>query len=104
MNINRTVLTGFAVGLLASLSLMQNVSANGVSRGALLASMCNTCHGTDGAGAEPSPRIAGKSVADFMDIMQAFASGEEPTTIMDRHAQGYTEEELRALAEYFSQR
>jgi len=35
-------------------------------------------------------------------MMQAFASGEEPTSIMDRHAQGYTEAELKLLAEYFS--
>ena len=45
-----------------------------------------------------------EDTADFVELMQAFASGEEPTSIMDRHAEGYTEEEMRALAEYFSER
>jgi len=64
--------------------------------------MCNTCHGTNGKGAKPMPGINGEEPDDFIDLMQAFANGEEPTSIMDRHAQGYTEAELRLLAEYFS--
>ena len=58
--------------------------------------------GTAGAGAKPNPEIAGEDPADFLDLMQAFASGDEPTSIMDRHSQGYTEAELKLLAEYFS--
>ena len=94
--------SGLAVLLAGSLGFSQVASADGVSRAELLASQCNACHGTKGAGAKPNPSIAGESEADFVDLMQAFASGEEPTTIMDRHASGYTEAELKMLAEYFS--
>ena len=104
MNLRKGAWIGFTVGLLGSFSLMQTGYAEGVSRGALLASMCNTCHGKDGAGAAPMPALAGIPVADFVDIMQVLASGEQPNTIMSRHAQGYTEEELRAMAEYFNNR
>ncbi len=101
MSLKKFAWTTIALGMLG---VVPNVYAEGVSRGALLASMCNTCHGTDGVGAKPMPGIAGETVADFVDIMQAFASGDEPASIMGRHAQGYTEDELRALAEYFSKR
>ncbi|MCP4488918.1 MAG: hypothetical protein GY820_16645 [Gammaproteobacteria bacterium] len=64
--------------------------------------MCDTCHGPNGSGIKPNPGIAGEDPADFLELMQAYASGDEPTSIMDRHSQGYTEAELKALAEYFS--
>ncbi len=94
--------TGISAVLFGILGLNQGFAADAVPRAELLASMCNTCHGTDGKGAKPMPSINGEEPADFIDLMQAFASGEEPTSIMDRHAQGYTEAELKLLAEYFS--
>lgn len=92
-----------AAATLATLASAQSMAEDGnVSRGELLASMCVTCHGADGTGAKPNPSINGEAVADFVDLMKAFASGEEPSTIMDRHASGYSDEDLQALAEYFS--
>lgn len=89
---------------IGSTGCTQTVAAEELSHGALLASMCITCHGTDGKGSNPVPGISGAEVEDFVDLMKAFASGEQPTSIMDRHAQGYTETELRQLAEYFSKK
>ncbi len=94
--------TGIAVVLLWSVGFAPGLAADAVPRAELLASMCTTCHGTNGKGAKPIPGIAGEEPEDFVDLMQAFASGEEPTSIMDRHAQGYTAAELKLLAEYFS--
>ena len=93
---------GIAAILIAGLAINEGFAADAVPRAELLASMCNTCHGTNGKGAKPIPGITGEEAEDFVDPMKAFASGEEPTTIMDRHAQGYTEAELKLLAEYFS--
>lgn len=99
----RARLAGLVAGLVGASFAMQSLAADGtVPRAELLASMCVTCHGPGGAGAEPNPSINGQSVEDFVDLMLAFASGEEPTSIMDRHAKGYTEEEIQAIAEYFS--
>ena len=94
--------SGLATVLIGGLGFAHSASAEGVSRAESLAYMCNTCHGTNGKGAKPNPGIAGEDTADFVDLMSAFASGDEPTSIMDRHAQGYTEAELKLLAEYFS--
>ena len=101
-SLTKIAASGIVVLLIWGLGPSQSFSADAVSRAELLASMCNTCHGTNGKGAKPMPGINGEEPDDFIDLMQAFANGEEPTSIMDRHAQGYTEAELRLLAEYFS--
>ena len=98
----KAAVTGLAAVLIGGLGISQGVSAEGVSRAELLASMCNSCHGAGGKGAKPNPSINGEDPADFLDLMTAFASGDEPTSIMDRHSQGYTEAELKMLAEYYS--
>ena len=78
------------------------VQAEGVSRGALLASMCDTCHGTNGEGSDPIPAIAGKDADTIVSLLKSFAAGEADITIMDRHAKGYTDEELQAIAEHYA--
>ena len=102
ISFRKLAVTGLAAMLAGGLGFSHSASADGVSRVELLASMCNTCHGPNGTGVKPSPGIAGEDPADFLDLMKAFASGDEPTSIMDRHAQGYTDAELEMLAEYFS--
>lgn len=98
----KNVISGIAVALIGVLGVVQGVSAESVPRVELLASMCDTCHGSNGRGAKPNPSINGEEPDDFLDLMTAFASGDEPTSIMDRHAQGYTEAELKMLAEHYS--
>lgn len=92
-----------AAGVLGALCLAHTAYAGeeGVSEGALLASMCDTCHGVGGAGARPNPPIQGIDVAEFVDLLKAFASGEEQTTIMQRHAKGYTDAQIDALAAHY---
>ena len=69
----------------------------------MLSDTCSGCHGTDGASVGPaSPTIAGISNDYFVEIMQGFASGDIPSTIMGRIAKGYTEEEITAMAKHFS--
>lgn len=70
----------------------------------MLADTCAGCHGTDGASAGPaSPTIAGISHDYFLDTMKAFKSGDRPSTVMNRIAKGYTEEELAKMAKHFSE-
>lgn len=94
--------TGIASVLIWSVGFAPGFAADAVPRAELLASMCITCHGTNGKGSKPIPGISGEETEDFVDLMNAFASGEEPNSIMGHHAQGYTEAELKLLAEYFS--
>ncbi len=69
----------------------------------MLANTCAGCHGTQGASAGPAtPSIGGISPVYFEEVMQGFKKGEIKTTIMGRIAQGYSDEEIKAMADVFS--
>ena len=69
----------------------------------MLAATCAGCHGTNGASTGPAtPTIAGLEEEYFVDVMKEFKSGERYSTIMQRIAKGYSDEEIAAMAGYFS--
>jgi sulfide dehydrogenase cytochrome subunit len=68
----------------------------------MLANTCAGCHGTNGASMGPAaPTIAGLSKDYFVETMKGFASGDIPSTIMNRIAAGYSDDEFGAMADYF---
>ncbi len=70
---------------------------------AMLANTCAGCHGTNGSSVGPaSPTIAGISRDYFIETMEAYQKGERPSTIMARIAKGYTNEEIKLMADFFS--
>lgn len=70
----------------------------------VLAGTCANCHGTEGRSPGAIPPIAGLPFEHLHERLLAFRSGEaEDATVMGRHARGYTDEELEALARYFSE-
>ncbi len=73
-----------------------------VERGALLAASCASCHGTGGHSVGGTPSLAGLDTLYFIQQMQDFKSGKRPSTVMAYHASGYTDEEIKLLAAYFS--
>ena len=69
----------------------------------MLSNTCAGCHGDKGSSLGPaSPSIAGISKDYFLETMTAYQAGERPATIMTRIAKGYTEKELKLMADYFS--
>lgn len=69
--------------------------------GRLLASNCFQCHGSNGQG-PGFERLAGKSARELYDELKEFQSGKEGPGIMANHALGYTDAQLRALAQWLS--
>ncbi len=70
-----------------------------------LAANCANCHGTDGRSASGSggmPGLAGLSRVYFIEQMSAFRNGTRPATLMHQIAKGYSDEQISALADYFS--
>jgi sulfide dehydrogenase cytochrome subunit len=68
--------------------------------GQLLASQCAQCHGTLGSG-RGFDEIAGKPASDlYNDLREMKARPVE--TLMDRQARGYTDAQLRLIADYLS--
>ncbi|MEO1940762.1 MAG: c-type cytochrome [Candidatus Thioglobus sp.] len=68
----------------------------------LLVSSCAACHGTQGHSVGGTPRLAGLDSLHFIEQMRQFTSEERPSTVMHHHATGYTEEEIKLMAEFFS--
>lgn len=63
-------------------------------------SNCYSCHGTDGRSRGSIPSLAGKNAQQALLMLKKFKSGHLPSTVMTRHAKGYTDAELEALANY----
>ena len=69
--------------------------------GRLLASNCFQCHGTNGKG-PGFDTLAGKSASKLYGELIEFRNGQEGNGIMAKHALGYTDAQLRQLAQYLS--
>ncbi|WP_088286060.1 c-type cytochrome [Ideonella sp. A 288] len=90
------VLLGIALACWASAASAQTPPV-----GRLLASNCFQCHGTNGKG-PGFDTLAGKSASELYKEMKEFQSGKEGQNIMAKHAMGYTDAQLRALADWLS--
>jgi len=73
-----------------------------VTRAAMLANNCSTCHGPDGHSPGAIPSIAGKPAEYLATALREFRAGTRTATVMTRHAKGYSDEDIQALADYFS--
>ena len=71
--------------------------------GRLLASNCFQCHGTNGSPRVAGfDRLAGKSSNDIFKELKEFQTKNDPNEIMKVHALGYTDDQLRLIADFFS--
>ncbi|MCG5501983.1 c-type cytochrome [Ectothiorhodospira lacustris] len=66
------------------------------------AASCAACHGTDGRAIAGSTALAGRDGEDLYQLLIEFKTGERPATVMHQHAKGYSDAELRALANWFA--
>ncbi len=69
----------------------------------MLSNSCAACHGTDGKSPGAIPSINGKSERFLSTALKEFRAGTRESTVMGRHAKGYSDEEIKMIAEYFSQ-
>src|SRR5262245_16763707 len=65
------------------------------------ASSCSGCHPAR-SGVETSvPKLEGRKAGEIVEAMQAFRSGQRPSTVMDRIAKGFTDSETQAIATWY---
>jgi len=94
-----------SISLMAGGILFGGPVAADTPSASMLANTCAGCHGTGGVSNGPAtPTIAGISEEYFKEIMEAYKSGDRRSTIMNRIAKGYSEEEIKLLAGYFSKK
>lgn len=70
-------------------------------RGEILSLSCAGCHGTDGKSASIIPSIYGKTTGYIETALLDFKAGTRMSTVMSRHAKGYTDAEIHLIADYF---
>ena len=87
--------------LTISLIYLPNIVFAGPDRGALLSMSCAGCHGTDGKSPGAMPSLYGKSSKYIESSLLSFLHGKRQGTVMNRIAKGYSEEDIKLIAEHF---
>jgi cytochrome c553 len=63
---------------------------------------CMACHGPDGRAEAPGRALFARPTPELLKLLLAYKTGETPSTIMQQHAKGYSDDELKRIAEVFS--
>ncbi|MFM1980571.1 MAG: Cytochrome subunit of sulfide dehydrogenase [Pseudomonadota bacterium] len=89
-------------GCLAAFSGLSHAQAVDPMQLRSWAGACANCHGTNGVAQPGMESLAGANKDELLKKMLDFKSGKKPATIMHQLAKGYSDEQLAALAGYFS--
>lgn len=86
------------MGAMSALTLLAS-PALAVDRGQVIADTCLACHG--GVGAQATiPNLSQYPASMVVSQLKAFRDGSRPSTVMIRHAKGYSDADIEALAKY----
>lgn len=86
---------------LASFSAAAQVTTATPPAGRLLAANCFQCHGYNGKSSIGFERLAGESVSEIYNELREMRS-KVPPKMMDMHARGYSDAQIKLIAEYLS--
>ncbi|HLT78339.1 MAG TPA: hypothetical protein VKZ87_13225 [Ferrovibrio sp.] len=89
-----------AVLLAGNVAAQQRTTA--ISDVELAAQACNVCHGNASYVSPTMPRIRGNDATTLYTALIELKTDKRQATIMNRIAKGYSDEQLRALADYLS--
>jgi len=98
----------FRIYALAVASVLAAGSAAGQQRiatlddTALAAQACNVCHGSQSYLSPTMPPIRGVDATTLYTALIELKTDKRPSTIMGRISRGYSDEQLKALADYLS--
>jgi sulfide dehydrogenase cytochrome subunit len=95
----KSVLVIICAGLIALISSSPGYAADD-SR--IWASQCFQCHGTNGNPVGDMDEIGGKDANSLYEKLIEMKYRGKTENIMDLHARGYSDAQLRAIAEYVS--
>ena len=88
--------------LLTTLFCGGSLLADGASA-SMLAANCAGCHGPNGVTNGPAiPSIAGMTEEYLVLSMKDYKAGTRASTVMTRIAKGYSDDEIKTMAKYFS--
>jgi len=89
--------------VLAGVMSMPMAFAAPQASGEMMGNTCAGCHGTHGRLVnEAFVPLAGMKESTFIKAMTDFRSGARPATLMGHVARGYSDEQIKAMAEFFA--
>jgi cytochrome c553 len=65
------------------------------------AASCSGCHPATRAVDTTVARLTGRNPAEIVAAMAAFKTGQRPATVMDRIAKGFSDDEVKAIADWY---
>lgn len=86
----------------STFSAAQPATATPDPQAQLLAASCNACHGPAGDSVGGIPALAGRPADELAAALLEYKYGRRTGTVMNRHARGYSDDELRAMAREFA--
>jgi cytochrome subunit of sulfide dehydrogenase len=78
------------------------ITAAGAAQAPPGAASCSGCHAEKPNVNTPVPRLAGYDASAMIAAMQAYRGGLRPSTVMDRIAKGFSDDEIEAIAAWFA--
>lgn len=91
-----------AMAILCAASLTYAADSYDPIKGEMLSLSCASCHGTNGKSVGITPVIAGMEKITLYNKLLDYKYGRTEGTIMQKHAKGFSDEELKEVATYFS--
>lgn len=91
--------------LAAALGIVASPAAraqDAMTIGRNLAATCANCHGTDGRAQDAMEKLAGVRADRIIQLFNDFKSGRKPATVMHQLAKGYSDEQIKLIAEFFA--
>jgi len=67
-----------------------------------MAANCFACHGPNGVSPGSIPSLHSLTATNISELLKAFKTGQRPSTVMGRHAKGYTNTEIEAISTYIA--
>jgi len=99
--LKKSILIGLAILLCAPLHAAETTTPQ--ATGEMMGNTCAGCHGTHGRLVnEAFVPLAGMKESTFIKAMTDFRSGARPATLMGHVARGYSDEQIKAMAEFFA--
>ncbi|MDH4134366.1 MAG: c-type cytochrome [Gammaproteobacteria bacterium] len=67
-----------------------------------MAANCFACHGPNGVSPGSIPSLHSLTANNISEMLKAFKNGHRPSTVMNRHAKGYTNTEIEAISSHIA--
>lgn len=95
-----TLVAMAGIAMSAAASAQQRTAA--IDETVFAAQTCSVCHGSQSYVSPTMPAIRGVDAGTLYTALIELKTDKRPSTIMGRIARGYSDEQLKALADYLS--